>query len=67
MAVLRLVDGKLEVNEEEAEAIRVIFQQYATTEPVRTALQSIWKTMAFIAYDKYSQSFVSICNRVFLI
>ena len=66
MAVLRLVDGKLEVNEE-AEAIRFIFQQYATTEPVRTALQSIWKTMAFIAYDKYSQSFVSICNRVFLI
>ncbi len=32
MAVLRLVGGKLEVNEEEAEAIRVIFQQYATTD-----------------------------------
>ncbi len=28
----RLVDGKLEVNEEEAEAIRVIFQQYTTTD-----------------------------------
>ena len=28
----RLVDGKLEVNEEEAEAIRVIFRQYTTTD-----------------------------------
>ena len=27
-----LVDGKLEINEEEAEAIRVIFQQYTTTD-----------------------------------
>ena len=51
MAVLRLVDGKLEVNEEEAEAIRVIFQQYATTEPVRTALQSIWKTTESVKYS----------------
>lgn len=28
----RLVDGKLEINEEEAEAIRVIFEQYTTTD-----------------------------------
>ncbi len=28
----RLVDGKLEINEEEAEAIRVIFEQYTSTE-----------------------------------
>ena len=28
----RLVDGKLEINEKEAEAIRVIFEQYTTTD-----------------------------------
>lgn len=28
----RLVDGKLEINEEEAEAIRIIFEQYTTTD-----------------------------------
>lgn len=41
----KLVDGKLEINEEEAPAIRTIYEQYVTTDSGANGTQNILKIM----------------------